>query len=174
MWDFTDWQADCHPYRLEKDGSMSVPDQSTIALLQQISKRLDGLEQRVATLTDAANRVPAMTGMLTDIVDEAARREGGAELDERVRATGHLLLKLSEPRTLHALERVLARMETVDDMLAKAEELPNLVAMAVDSFDEAARQSFPFDQSEERYSMYALEAYGLPRIYWHGMLRGRI
>ncbi len=35
-------------------------------------------------------------------------------------------------------------------------------------------ESFPFDQSEERYSMYALKAYGLPRMYWHGMLRGRV
>lgn len=35
-------------------------------------------------------------------------------------------------------------------------------------------ESFPFDQSEERYSMYALKAYALPRMYWHGMLRGRV
>jgi len=34
-------------------------------------------------------------------------------------------------------------------------------------------ESFPFNQAEERYSMYALKAYGLPRMYWHGMLRGR-
>ncbi|MEZ4660887.1 MAG: hypothetical protein R2911_25330 [Caldilineaceae bacterium] len=34
-------------------------------------------------------------------------------------------------------------------------------------------ESFPFDQSKERYSMYALKAYGLPQMYWHGMLRGR-
>ncbi|MCB0637576.1 MAG: NAD(P)/FAD-dependent oxidoreductase, partial [Lewinella sp.] len=34
-------------------------------------------------------------------------------------------------------------------------------------------ESFPFDQGQERYSMYALKAYGLPRMYWHGMLRGR-
>jgi len=35
-------------------------------------------------------------------------------------------------------------------------------------------ESFPFDQSKERYSMYALKAYGLPRMYWHGMLKGRM
>lgn len=34
-------------------------------------------------------------------------------------------------------------------------------------------ESFPFDQAQERYSMYALKAYGLPQMYWHGMLRGR-
>jgi sulfide:quinone oxidoreductase len=40
-------------------------------------------------------------------------------------------------------------------------------------YDKNPMESFPFDQSKERYSMYALKAYGLPRMYWHGMLRGR-
>lgn len=35
-------------------------------------------------------------------------------------------------------------------------------------------ESFPFDQGQERYSMYTLKAYGLPAMYWHGMLRGRV
>lgn len=36
------------------------------------------------------------------------------------------------------------------------------------------KESFPFDQNQERYSMYALKVYALPRMYWHGMLRGRL
>lgn len=36
------------------------------------------------------------------------------------------------------------------------------------------QESFPFDQSQERYSMYALKAYALPEAYWNGMLRGRM
>lgn len=40
-------------------------------------------------------------------------------------------------------------------------------------YDKEPMESFPFNQAEERYSMYALKAYGLPRLYWHGMLRGR-
>ncbi|MEZ4985434.1 MAG: FAD/NAD(P)-binding oxidoreductase [Saprospiraceae bacterium] len=40
-------------------------------------------------------------------------------------------------------------------------------------YDKTPMESFPFNQAEERYSMYALKAYGLPQIYWHGMLRGR-
>jgi hypothetical protein len=34
-------------------------------------------------------------------------------------------------------------------------------------------ETFPVDQRAERFSMYALKAYLLPRLYWHGMLRGR-
>jgi sulfide:quinone oxidoreductase len=47
------------------------------------------------------------------------------------------------------------------------------LVMAEFDYDKQPQESFPFDQSEERYSMYALKAYGLPKMYWHGMLRGR-
>jgi sulfide:quinone oxidoreductase len=47
-----------------------------------------------------------------------------------------------------------------------------LILAEFDYNDEPA-ETFPFDQGQERYSMYALKAYGLPQMYWHGMLRGR-
>lgn len=40
-------------------------------------------------------------------------------------------------------------------------------------YDGTPCESFPFDQAQERYSMWALKAYGLPELYWNGMLRGR-
>ncbi len=40
-------------------------------------------------------------------------------------------------------------------------------------YDGEIMETMPFDQSQERYSMYATKAYALPRMYWHGMLRGR-
>lgn len=45
--------------------------------------------------------------------------------------------------------------------------------MAEFDYDKIPQETFPFDQSQERYSMYALKAYGLPQMYWHGMLKGR-
>ncbi|MEO0480793.1 MAG: FAD/NAD(P)-binding oxidoreductase [Planctomycetota bacterium] len=41
-------------------------------------------------------------------------------------------------------------------------------------YDGRVMETFPFDQRKERYSMYALKAYGLPEMYWNGMLRGRM
>jgi sulfide:quinone oxidoreductase len=41
-------------------------------------------------------------------------------------------------------------------------------------YDGMPAESFPFDQAEERYSMYAMKAYALPEAYWNGMLRGRM
>lgn len=41
-------------------------------------------------------------------------------------------------------------------------------------YDGNPAETFPFDQAQERYSMYAMKAYALPEAYWNGMLRGRM
>ncbi len=48
------------------------------------------------------------------------------------------------------------------------------VILAEFGYDGVVMETFPFDQAKERYSMYALKAYGLPNLYWHGMLQGRV
>ena len=48
------------------------------------------------------------------------------------------------------------------------------LVLAEFDYNKEPDESFPFDQTQERYSMYALKAYGLPRMYWHGMLKGRM
>ena len=40
-------------------------------------------------------------------------------------------------------------------------------------YDKNPRETFPFDQSKERWSMYLLKKYVLPLLYWKGMLKGR-
>jgi sulfide:quinone oxidoreductase len=47
------------------------------------------------------------------------------------------------------------------------------LVMAEFDYELRPRESFPFDQSKERFSMYLVKRYGLPLLYWHGMLRGR-
>jgi sulfide:quinone oxidoreductase len=48
------------------------------------------------------------------------------------------------------------------------------LVLAEFDYDGNPAESFPFDQSQERYSMYALKAYALPELYWNAMLRGRM
>lgn len=48
------------------------------------------------------------------------------------------------------------------------------VMLAEFGYDGKIMETFPFDQARERYSMWALKAYGLPAMYWNGMLRGRM
>lgn len=47
------------------------------------------------------------------------------------------------------------------------------LVLAEFDYEGKPQETFPFDQSKERLSMYLLKAYALPRLYWHGMLRGR-
>ena len=41
-------------------------------------------------------------------------------------------------------------------------------------YDGTPVETFPFDQAKPRYSMFALKAYALPKLYWNGMLQGRM
>jgi len=40
-------------------------------------------------------------------------------------------------------------------------------------YDNNMMPSFPINQAKERYSMYVMKKELLPRLYWHGMLKGR-
>jgi sulfide:quinone oxidoreductase len=40
-------------------------------------------------------------------------------------------------------------------------------------YDRQPAETFPFDQSKERWSMWLLKKYLLPLLYWKGMLKGR-
>lgn len=48
------------------------------------------------------------------------------------------------------------------------------MVLAEFDYDSKPNESFPFDQSKERYSMWLLKTQLLPRLYWYGMLRGRL
>jgi sulfide:quinone oxidoreductase len=48
------------------------------------------------------------------------------------------------------------------------------VLLAEFDYDLQAKETFPFDQAKERWSMWLLKLYMLPMIYWYGMLRGRM
>lgn len=47
------------------------------------------------------------------------------------------------------------------------------LVLAEFDYDKQPAETFPFDQSQERRSMWWLKRYLLPILYWHGMLKGR-
>ncbi|MCA9115393.1 MAG: NAD(P)/FAD-dependent oxidoreductase [Planctomycetaceae bacterium] len=47
------------------------------------------------------------------------------------------------------------------------------LVLAEFDYDRNPAETFPFDQSKERRSMYLLKKYLLPLLYWRGMLKGR-
>lgn len=46
------------------------------------------------------------------------------------------------------------------------------LVLAEFDYDGQPDETFPFDQSKERRSMYLMKKYVLPQMYWHGMLKG--
>lgn len=46
------------------------------------------------------------------------------------------------------------------------------VVMAEFDYDGKPQETFPIDQSKERYSMYLVKKWLLPELYWRGMLKG--
>lgn len=48
------------------------------------------------------------------------------------------------------------------------------LVMAEFDYDKNPQETFPLDQSQERWSMWAVKRYLLPPLYWHGMLKGRV
>ena len=48
------------------------------------------------------------------------------------------------------------------------------LVLAEFDYDLKPTPSFPFDTTKERWSMYQLKRYGLPTMYWNGMLKGRM
>lgn len=50
----------------------------------------------------------------------------------------------------------------------------NSLVLAEFDYDLQPQESFPFDQSEERYSMYVFKKDVLPQIYWYGMMKGLV
>lgn len=47
------------------------------------------------------------------------------------------------------------------------------LVMAEFDYDQNPAETFPIDQGKERYSMYLVKKYVLPRLYWWFMLKGR-
>jgi sulfide:quinone oxidoreductase len=48
------------------------------------------------------------------------------------------------------------------------------LVMAEFDYNNEPRETFPFDQSKERWTMYQFKARVLPKLYWRGILKGRL
>ena len=68
-------------------------------------------------------------------------------------------------QTIEERTRAIAEVaEALRPLIALAQQAPAFIAVVMDSFDVAMRTAYGKGIDVER---------GLPRLYWHGMLRGR-
>ncbi len=107
----------------------------TNELLALLLDKVDRMERKMARIEELVDQAPALIATVTDTVDGlyAEARLAGIDADERVKLGLGLLEKLTEPRTLAALEGLLANLPWIEQL---AQQGPGMVAMAVDVADE--------------------------------------
>jgi len=118
-----------NPPSLTASALFAAPLGSQAALLERIDARLERIEARLALLDPLIGAAPGLLGLAGDTVDDFARELG--DLDERLRALVALVERITRPDTL-------AQLHTALDLLDSS---PSLLAIAVDTFDELAREA---------------------------------
>jgi len=116
-----------------------------LARLESIEARLEAIERRGSaagtSLPDGAALAAiasAGVGAATDAFDEeVARLAGrGVDVDVRLRAALRALERLTDERSLAALERLANRLPDLAPLVELAHHAPHAVATATDAFDE--------------------------------------
>ncbi len=89
--------------------------------------------EKLDSLIQAADQAPGLTAMMGDMVDETYRRaaDRGVDIDERLRTALQITEKLTAPEMA----------ERMDSALQFADQLPGLIAMSMDAFDEFTKQA---------------------------------
>lgn len=110
-----------------------------VARLVGRTPELDRLAERATQFNTAIDGLLA-TGM--DVVDEqcAAVNASGTPVDQRLSSLLQLVLKLTEPKNIKALQLLIDRLPQLEQASRLLEEVPNLIAIAVDVFDDFASQ----------------------------------
>jgi uncharacterized protein YjgD (DUF1641 family) len=110
---------------------MSAPE--TVEALLALTDRLDTVQQSLAI----AEQLPGMAAGAVDTVDGliASAAANGIDIDARLRASLALVERMSAPETVEALLALTDRLDTVQQSLAIAEQLPGMAAGAVDTVD---------------------------------------
>jgi sulfide:quinone oxidoreductase len=160
--------------------------------LGRIEARLERLEARTAPAAELAAQAPAAIAVAVDTLD-AGWVEVHKHTMRRLRFPNVWSLgdcsSLPTSRTGAAIRKQAPIL--VENLLAAREgreptgsydgysSCPLVTGygkliLAEFDYDGNPTETFPFDQAQERASMYALKAYVLPEVYWNGMLRGRM
>lgn len=109
----------------------------TVEALGRIVDRLEALEPMITSL----EQLPGMAAMAMDFFDELARGAAAAGIDLNARLAGlqGLILELTRPECMAGIRSLLPILPQLQPLAKHAEEMPGLVAMGVDVFDDWLR-----------------------------------
>jgi hypothetical protein len=117
-----------------KPSSTRSREERILEQLESISTRLDRMEESLAALQQA----PQIVATVTDTADYYFRQaqDRGIDIDARLRGLLPLVERLTEPETMAAIGKVLEHAPALASAAEMLDQVPGLVAMVTDVFDE--------------------------------------
>ncbi|XZE56467.1 DUF1641 domain-containing protein [Planctomycetaceae bacterium SH139] len=111
-------------------------DPQTSEILHRLLDRAESFDR----MLQMADELPNLLAIATDFFDAISRKaaQDGIDLEQRTTHLVKLLVQITEPRNLQALEQLVARLPKLEASSVLIDELPNLLATAMDVFDEWA------------------------------------
>jgi uncharacterized protein YjgD (DUF1641 family) len=113
-------------------------DPQTNAALHRLLDRAESLDR----VLEVAEQVPNLLAAATDVFDSLCKQasEQGIDLEARAAELLTLLEKLTSPESTAALGQLIERLPQLANASQMLDELPKLVAIAIDVFDEWANE----------------------------------
>ncbi|MEQ9406441.1 MAG: DUF1641 domain-containing protein [Fuerstiella sp.] len=118
-----------------------LDDPQIAEALSRLLGRAGDVDRLVSQATEAKGAIDGLFATGMDIVDEQCENinASGTPVDKRLTSLITLLLKVTEPKTVDALGKLIDRLPQLEQASRLLEEVPGLVAIAVDVFDEFAK-----------------------------------
>ena len=111
-------------------------DPQTSEVLHRLLDHAASLDQMLTM----AGELPNLLAIAADFFDATCRKaaEDGIDIEQRATRLVNLLVQVTEPKNMRAIERLVSRLPKLEEGSTLLDELPNLLATAMDVFDEWA------------------------------------
>lgn len=111
-----------------------LADDRTLEAIDHLLARIDTLEAAVDQLSMLMRQGPGLVAMAGDMVDETYRKAdaNGVNIEERLGTALQMAEQLTTP----------AMAEKLDGLVTISNQLPGLIAMTVDMYDEGMKRAF--------------------------------
>ncbi|MCA9009925.1 MAG: DUF1641 domain-containing protein [Planctomycetaceae bacterium] len=111
-------------------------DPQTAEVLHRLLDHARSLDQMLTTVGE----LPNLLAIAVDFFDATCRKasQEGIDIEQRATRLVKLLIQVTEPNNMRAIEKLVSRLPKLEEGSALLDELPNLLATAMDVFDEWA------------------------------------
>lgn len=137
-----------------------LSDPKVANALLRLLDRAEELDQTACQITEASKALPGMFAAGVDFADEACRNASQSDIDieGRFKSLLALFLRISEPKNVDALSKLVSRLPQLEEASRLLDEAPNLVATLGDVFDDYARQALEDGVDLEKSVTHGLRA----------------